>query len=91
LQRAPAASPPAGVPRTVSDIMTRRVQSALPETMIAKLVPPMADMGLHHMPVVDHDNHVVGIITQSDLIAALFQMVEQEWRRLRRATLKPGD
>jgi CBS domain-containing membrane protein len=61
------------VPRTVSDIMTRRVQSALPETMIAKLVPPMADMGLHHMPVVDHDNHVVGIITQSDLIAALFQ------------------
>lgn len=62
-----------GIPRTVSDIMTRRVQSALPETMIAKLVPPMADMGLHHMPVVDHDNHVVGIITQSDLIAALFQ------------------
>lgn len=62
-----------GVPRTVADIMTKRVQSALPETMIAKLVPPMADMGLHHMPVVDHDNHVVGIITQSDLIAALFQ------------------
>lgn len=62
-----------GVPRTVEDIMTRRVRFALPETMIAKLVPPMADMGLHHMPVVDHDNHVVGIITQSDLIAALFQ------------------
>jgi CBS domain-containing membrane protein len=57
----------------VSDIMTRKVQSALPETMIAKLVPPMADMGLHHMPVVDADNRVVGIVTQSDLIAALFQ------------------
>lgn len=62
-----------GVPRTVADIMTTRVQSALPETMIAKLVPPMADMGLHHMPVVDRQNHIVGIITQSDLIAALFQ------------------
>jgi CBS domain-containing membrane protein len=60
-------------PRSVADVMTRRVQSALPETMIAKLVPPMADMGLHHMPVVNHCNHVVGIITQSDLIAALFQ------------------
>lgn len=60
-------------PRSVADVMTRRVQSALPETMIAKLVPPMADMGLHHMPVVDDCNHVVGIITQSDLIAALFQ------------------
>ncbi|NVD42338.1 HPP family protein [Ensifer sp. HO-A22] len=60
-------------PRLVSEIMTRRVQSALPETMIAKLVPPMADMGLHHMPVVDADNRLVGIVTQSDLIAALFQ------------------
>ncbi|MCA1492191.1 HPP family protein [Ensifer sp. NBAIM29] len=60
-------------PRLVSEIMTRRVQSALPETMIAKLVPPMADMGLHHMPIVDADNRIVGIVTQSDLIAALFQ------------------
>ncbi|HEV7306601.1 HPP family protein [Ensifer sp.] len=60
-------------PRIVSDIMTRRVQSALPDTMIAKLVPPMADMGLHHMPIVDDNNRLVGIVTQSDLIAALFQ------------------
>ena len=60
-------------PRLVSDIMTRKVQSALPETMIAKLVPPMSDMGLHHMPVVDPDNRLLGVVTQSDLIAALFQ------------------
>lgn len=60
-------------PRHVSEIMTRRVQSAVPGTMIARLVPPMADMGLHHMPVVDEANRVVGIVTQSDLIAALFQ------------------
>lgn len=58
---------------TVADIMTRRVQSALPETRIARLVPPMADTGLHHMPIVDAENRVVGIVTQSDLIAALFQ------------------
>ncbi|WP_312363876.1 HPP family protein [Ensifer sp.] len=69
-------------PRLVSEIMTRRVQSALPQTMIAKLVPPMADMGLHHMPVVDDDNRLVGIITQSDLIAALFQRrLEDEDKR----------
>lgn len=65
--------PRSTTPRTVGDIMTTRVQSALPETMIAKLVPPMADAGLHHMPIVDADNRVVGIVTQSDLIAALFQ------------------
>ena len=68
-------------PRTVADIMTRDVHTALPDTMIAKLVPPMADMGLHHMPVVDEANRVVGIVTQSDLIAALFQ------RGVDRATL----
>ncbi|MCJ8519620.1 CBS domain-containing membrane protein [Pseudorhizobium tarimense] len=65
--------PSGGGPKRVGEIMTRRVQSALPETKIAKLVPPMADMGLHHMPIVDDNNHVVGMVTQSDLIAALFR------------------
>lgn len=58
---------------TVAEIMTSQVQSVAPETMIAKLVPSMADMGLHHIPIVDTDKRVVGIVTQSDLIAALFQ------------------
>ncbi|PTM95434.1 HPP family protein [Mycoplana dimorpha] len=60
-------------PRTVADIMTRNVHTALPDTRIAKLVPPMADMGLHHIPVVDETNRLVGMVTQSDLVAALFQ------------------
>lgn len=76
--RAGGILPRGDAPRTVADIMTRRVQSALPETMIAKLVPPMADMGLHHMPIVDATNRVVGIVTQSDLIAALFQSGRRE-------------
>jgi len=50
------------------------VQSALPNTPIGALVSPMADQGLHHMPVVDEGNRVVGIITQTDLLAALFQV-----------------
>ncbi|MEP7456652.1 CBS domain-containing protein [Phyllobacterium sp. SB3] len=37
--------------------------------MIARLLPSMADMGLHHTPIADTDNRVVGIVTQSDLIA----------------------
>ncbi|WEX91353.1 CBS domain-containing protein [Sinorhizobium garamanticum] len=49
------------------------MQSALPETMIAKLVPSMAETGLRHMPVVDAGNRVLGIVTLSDLIGALFQ------------------
>jgi CBS domain-containing membrane protein len=38
----------------------------------------MADMGLHHMPVVDANNRVVGIVTQSDLIAALFRGASEQ-------------
>ena len=63
----------ARAPLTVADIMTTRVQSALASTRIASIVPPMADTGLHHMPVVDADNRVIGLVTQSDLIAALFR------------------
>ncbi|MGH6763564.1 MAG: HPP family protein [Phyllobacterium sp.] len=67
----------AGARQRVESIMTREVQSALPETMIAKLVPFMADRGLHHVPVVDHDNRVVGVVTQTDLIAALFEAKQE--------------
>ncbi|WP_018747440.1 HPP family protein [Chitiniphilus shinanonensis] len=57
--------------RPVSAIMTGRVRSARPEQPIAELVPVFSDGGLHHMPVVDHDDTVVGMLTQSDLVAAL--------------------
>jgi CBS domain-containing membrane protein len=37
------------------------------------LVGLFSDGGLHHMPVVDEQNKVVGMITQSDVVAALFK------------------
>ncbi|MCS4309216.1 CBS-domain-containing membrane protein [Rheinheimera pacifica] len=39
---------------------------------IVALVPMLSDQGLHHIPVLDAQQQLVGIITQSDLIAALF-------------------
>jgi CBS domain-containing membrane protein len=61
------------LPRRVDDIMRRKVQSALPKTPISALVSPMVDQGIDQMPVVDADNRLVGIISQSDLLGALFQ------------------
>lgn len=58
--------------RRVEDIMTRRVRTARPEQAIADLVRGFSDGGLHHMPVLDAQDHVVGMVTQSDLVAALF-------------------
>lgn len=61
------------LPESVADIMTSRVQSALPETPIGVLVSPMADQGVHLMPIVDHANRLIGVVSQSDLLAALFE------------------
>ncbi|MEP9379597.1 HPP family protein [Aquabacter sp. CN5-332] len=58
---------------SVQEIMSVHVQSARPETPIADLVPLMADGGHHAVPVVDANDQLAGIVTQSDLIAALFR------------------
>ena len=36
------------------------------------LVPVLSDQGFHHIPVLNVQRQLVGVITQSDLIAALF-------------------
>ncbi|WP_181704956.1 HPP family protein [Chthonobacter rhizosphaerae] len=58
----------------VREIMTADVTTATPDTPVARLVPAMADRGLHHVPVVDADGRIAGIVTQSDLVAALFKV-----------------
>lgn len=59
--------------RYVEEIMTRQVRVARPEQAMVDLVGLFSDGGLHHMPVVDAQHRVVGMITQSDLVAALFK------------------
>lgn len=59
--------------RRVAEIMSRRVITALPHQPVADLVPGFSDGGLHHMPVVDAHDRVVGMVTQSDMVAALFK------------------
>lgn len=61
------------LPKTVNDIMKSKVQSALPDTRISRLVYPLVDQGLDQIPVVDDQNRLVGVVSQSDLLAALFQ------------------
>ena len=73
-QSAPAPSrvPRMNTARRVEDIMTRKVRTARPEQAIADLVRGFSDGGLHHMPVLDQQDRLVGMVTQSDLVAALF-------------------
>ncbi len=53
--------------------MTTPARSVRPDTPAADLVPLMSEGGLHALPVVDANGQLAGIVTQSDLIAALFQ------------------
>jgi len=59
-------------PEVVGQIMATRVVTAREDMHIVELVPMLSDKGLHHVPVVDADARLVGMVTQSDLIAALY-------------------
>jgi len=61
-------------PRTaVADLMTTRVHTTTPEQPIVDLTATFSDGGRHHLPVVDAQHRLVGMVTQSDMVAALYR------------------
>jgi CBS domain-containing membrane protein len=60
-------------PATVGEIMTSHVTTVRRDEPIAELVPLMSNSGLHHIPVVDDEGVFVGIVSQSDVLAALYE------------------
>jgi len=57
----------------VGQIMTRQVRVVSADRLLSDLVPVFASTGHHHIPVIGPDNKLVGVITQSDVVAALMQ------------------
>lgn len=60
-------------PEVVGQIMTKAVQTARTDMHIVELVPMLSDKGKHHVPVVDGERRLAGVLTQSDLIGALYR------------------
>jgi CBS domain-containing membrane protein len=60
-------------PEVVGQIMSMKVRTVRDDSPIVELVPLMANAGMHHIPVVNLENRFVGIVTQSDLVAALYE------------------
>ncbi|TXH36232.1 MAG: HPP family protein [Rhodospirillaceae bacterium] len=60
-------------PKSVGDIMTSSVQTARDDTHVVQLVPMLSDSGLHNIPIIDHERRLVGVVSQSDLIACLYR------------------
>ncbi len=59
----------------VGQIMSTKVRTAREDTPVADLVHQLSDGSLHHIPVVDEREELVGMVTQSDLIAALYRRI----------------
>jgi CBS domain-containing membrane protein len=57
----------------ISKIMTSPVTTVRTDTPVSELVALMTDLGLRHLPVVDEQDRLAGIITRTELIAVLHQ------------------
>jgi CBS domain-containing membrane protein len=55
----------------VGQIMTRQVRVTRGDRPLAELVPLFASTGHHHVPVIDEELRIVGMLTQSDVVAAV--------------------
>ncbi len=63
--------------RPLERIMTSPVVSAREHTCVMELVLLLSRHSLHHLPVVDDHQQVIGIISQTDLINALYRLLLQ--------------
>lgn len=60
-------------PDVVGQIMTRRVRVARQDRHVLDLLAAFSEDGHHHLPVVDADDRVIGMVTLSDVVRALAQ------------------
>lgn len=58
----------------VGDIMTRKVRVASVNRHLSELIPLFGSTGHHHIPIIDGSDRLVGIVTQSDVVAALAEV-----------------
>ncbi len=52
----------------VRDLMTSDVETVRPESKLAELLGLLQESNIRHVPVVDDDGDLVGLVTQRDLL-----------------------
>lgn len=65
-------------PEVVGQIMTRRVRVARDDRPVIDLLAAFSEDDHHHLPVVDGDGKLVGVLTQSDFVRALARAIEPD-------------
>ena len=59
-------------PEVVGQIMTTDVKTARENQPIIELLPLISEQGLRHIPVIDEDRKLVGMLTQAEMVNALY-------------------
>lgn len=62
-------------PDVVGQIMTRHVRVASANRPVLDLAAVFSEGGHHHIPIIDERRHLVGILTQTDFVRALYRAV----------------
>ncbi len=57
----------------VMDVMTKNVVTCRPGTTLNEVASILVKKGINRLPVVDDEDHVVGIITRGDIVRAFAQ------------------
>jgi CBS domain-containing membrane protein len=60
----------------VSSLMSTHVRTITAATPIVELLALFAGRGHHHVPVVDNERRLAGIVTQADLISGLYRQTQ---------------
>ena len=62
-------------PDVVGQIMTRQVRVASADRPVVDLMTLFSEGGHHHIPIIDAERRLVGMVTQSDFVRALSRVV----------------
>lgn len=62
----------------VSDVMTANVLTSHPEDSVESLMETMTNHRIRHLPVVDADDHLAGMISVGDVVAATISSLQFE-------------
>jgi CBS domain-containing membrane protein len=63
-------------PDVVGQIMTTQVRVASEDRHVVELLPLFSEGGHHHIPIVGSNAKLVGMITQTDLMRALYRATQ---------------
>jgi Mg/Co/Ni transporter MgtE len=53
----------------VQDVMTQGVTTVTPDTPLKDVARKLVERGISGVPVVDEDGHVVGVVSEADVLA----------------------